>query len=151
MTGVSNTNGSGISDVTPPTLGSPNVPKYVAPPSYTVQGPALAGFENTNRVKVEEPKGKVENILQERGKRYGTFLEHARIAQALKADINTALEARDKTLSPDAKQALDVICDKIARIINGDPDYADNWDDIAGYATLVSKRLTADLNKKLDF
>lgn len=32
---------------------------------------------------------------------------------------------------------------KIARILNGDPDYVDNWVDIAGYAKLVADRLQA--------
>jgi hypothetical protein len=36
---------------------------------------------------------------------------------------------------------LDMICHKIGRIINGDPDYADSWHDIAGYAQLVANRL----------
>ena len=38
-------------------------------------------------------------------------------------------------------QALEVIADKIARILNGDPNYADNWHDIQGYAKLVEDRL----------
>ncbi len=38
-----------------------------------------------------------------------------------------------------------MIFHKIARIINGDPNYADSWVDIAGYATLVANRLE---NKK---
>jgi hypothetical protein len=44
----------------------------------------------------------------------------------------------------DQREALDMIAHKIARIINGDPDYADSWVDIAGYATLVSERLKDD-------
>lgn len=47
-------------------------------------------------------------------------------------------------LAPDQAQALDTIADKIARILNGDPNYDDNWRDIAGYATLVLKRLEAE-------
>ena len=34
-------------------------------------------------------------------------------------------------------QALEVIADKIARILTGDPNYADNFHDIGGYAKLV--------------
>lgn len=30
---------------------------------------------------------------------------------------------------------------KVARILNGDPRYDDNWVDIAGYSTLVAQRL----------
>jgi hypothetical protein len=32
---------------------------------------------------------------------------------------------------------------KVARILNGEPDYSDNWHDIAGYATLVDDLLSA--------
>jgi hypothetical protein len=44
-------------------------------------------------------------------------------------------------LTPDQQEALDMIFHKIGRIVNGDPDYADSWIDIAGYATLVADRL----------
>lgn len=79
----------------------------------------------------------VKSILKERGDRYGSFQDHAQICQALKHGINYYLAKRDKTLSDDKQQALDVICDKIARIINGDSEYIDNWIDIAGYAQLI--------------
>jgi hypothetical protein len=48
---------------------------------------------------------------------------------------------RRLTLADDQQEALDMICHKIGRIINGDPDYADSWHDIAGYAQLVADRL----------
>lgn len=38
-------------------------------------------------------------------------------------------------------EALDIITQKIGRIINGDANYADSWQDIAGYAQLVANRL----------
>jgi len=44
-------------------------------------------------------------------------------------------------LAPDQREALEMIQVKIARIINGDPNYADNWRDIEGYARLVANRL----------
>lgn len=80
-------------------------------------------------------------ILQERGKRYGTFINHAEISQDLKSMINEHLNIRQKTLAPDQQEALDMICHKIARIINGDQDYVDSWIDIAGYAQLIADRL----------
>ena len=39
------------------------------------------------------------------------------------------------------REALEMIQHKIARIINGDPNYADSWVDIAGYAQLVVNEL----------
>ena len=41
----------------------------------------------------------------------------------------------------DMREALGMIQHKIARILNGDPTYADSWHDIAGYAKLVDDRL----------
>lgn len=81
----------------------------------------------------------VDEILKERGARYGKFLTHAIIAQDIKNQMNNR-EGWHR-LAPDQKQALEVIADKIGRILNGDPNYHDNWDDIAGYATLVSNEL----------
>ena len=59
----------------------------------------------------------------------------------LKIIIRQALLHHEKVLDSDQQEALDMICHKIGRIINGDPDYADSWVDIAGYAQLVANRL----------
>jgi hypothetical protein len=84
---------------------------------------------------------KVDGVLDERGARYGKFVGHAEVSQGLKIVIYRHLEVRDKLLAPDQQEALDMICHKIARIINGDPNYSDSWIDIAGYAKLVADRL----------
>lgn len=80
-------------------------------------------------------------LLEERGKRYGTFKGHAEVTQDLKITIDAYARGRGTRLAPDQKEALDMICHKIGRIINGDPNYADSWVDIAGYAQLVADRL----------
>lgn len=80
----------------------------------------------------------VARTLDERGARYGDFSDHARVAQALQ---DTMRGHGWNKLSPTQRQALTVIADKIARILSGDPDYADNWHDIQGYAKLVEDRL----------
>lgn len=82
----------------------------------------------------------VENTLEERGKRYGEFSHHALISQDLKMIIHRT--DGWKRLGVDQAEALDMIMHKIARILNGDPNYMDSWHDIAGYATLVEQRLT---------
>mgnify|MGYP007049616642 CR=1 FL=1 len=83
----------------------------------------------------------ITEILEERGKRYGTFVGHAEIAQQLKGVIKVFEANRGCDLAFDQREALEMICHKIARIINGDPNYADSWVDIAGYAQLVADRL----------
>ncbi len=80
----------------------------------------------------------IHGTLDERGKRYGEFVDHAHISQAIKRVFwvyNTNKMADDQV------EALEMIAHKIARILNGDPNYADSWIDIAGYATLVANRL----------
>jgi Domain of unknown function (DUF6378) len=84
---------------------------------------------------------KVNDILNERGARYGTFTGHAEVTQGLKRFLATELKKRNKPLADDQWEALEMIAHKIGRIINGDPDYADSWVDIAGYAQLVADRL----------
>jgi hypothetical protein len=84
----------------------------------------------------------VTETLSERGSRYGDFATHAAITQQIKAVITQHLYARGKVLAPDQQEALDMIAHKIGRIVNGDPNYADSWHDIQGYARLVEERLT---------
>lgn len=83
----------------------------------------------------------IDSTLAERGSRYGKFIGQAQVAQSLKHLINKHLQHRDKLLHADQQEAIDMICNKLGRIINGDPDYADSWVDIAGYAKLVADRL----------
>lgn len=91
----------------------------------------------------------IEDVLKERGKRYGSFEGHARISQELKFILNQHAFDRDIKMASDQYEALEMICHKIARIINGDPHYIDNWVDIAGYATLVANRLQNEQAKNL--
>ena len=83
----------------------------------------------------------VNEILDQRGERYGSFKGQAQISQQLKASLRSFEARRGCDLDPDQREALEMIMHKIARIINGDPNYVDSWVDIAGYATLVADRL----------
>lgn len=93
----------------------------------------------------------IESTLAERGNRYGDFTDHADLAQGIQFRMqrfclkaNNAdgfIEPWKDRLNNVQRQALTVIADKIARILSGDPNYADNWHDIQGYAKLVEDRL----------
>lgn len=80
---------------------------------------------------------KVEQILAARQSHHGDFTHHAASAQALKQAFNDNLQ---HPLTPVQMEAADMILHKLARIAAGDPFHEDHWDDIAGYATLVSQR-----------
>ena len=77
----------------------------------------------------------IEQTLAERGSRYGDFESVAETTRALMRTLTDA--DRFDELSAAQYEALHMICSKMARIVNGDPDYSDNWHDIAGYAKLV--------------
>lgn len=84
----------------------------------------------------------VSDILVERGNKYnlnGTYYDHAKLTQ----DIKNRLREHPgwSKLSADKMESLDMIVHKIARILNGDSNYKDNWDDLQGYAKLVSDKL----------
>jgi len=78
-------------------------------------------------------------LLGIRGKTHGDFTLTAEISMGLKEWME---EQRSwKNLSPVQKEALHMIVHKIARILAGNADHKDHWDDISGYAKLVSDRL----------
>lgn len=86
----------------------------------------------------------VNDMLASRESRYGSFQSHAKIAQGLKA----VMQERSgwDSLATDQKEALEMIQHKIARILNGDPNYIDNWIDLCGYSQLVVNRLEKEEN-----
>ena len=87
----------------------------------------------------------VDAILDKRAEQYGSFYDLASLAQGLKNVMMTHLQKHNKTLVVDQQEALEFILSKIARITNGDADYADSWVDIAGYAKLVADRLQGNV------
>lgn len=74
-------------------------------------------------------------ILEQRGTRYGEFRDQAKIAQAIRRAYT--LGRNWDGLSSDKRESLELIANKIGRILNGDPEYDDNWIDICGYSQLI--------------
>lgn len=83
-------------------------------------------------------------LLTQRSKTHGDFDDNSRISQALKHVIaveNIARQTRGQLPLPShTREAIDMILHKISRAVAGDADFRDHWDDIAGYAKLVSER-----------
>jgi len=84
----------------------------------------------------------IHDTLTERGKRYGEFRDQATITQAIKNAM--LLGQQWENLQDDQKECLDMIANKVGRILNGDPNYIDSWWDIIGYTQLVVDRLRED-------
>jgi hypothetical protein len=88
------------------------------------------------------PTEGIDATLAERGTKYGKFRDTAAVIYKLKNVLRNHASEQNKSFAFDQAEALDMICHKLGRIVNGDPDYADSWIDIAGYAKLVADRLT---------
>ena len=76
---------------------------------------------------------KTEEILNEREKTHGDF---EKLCDLVGKFRELSLIYRREGQSATQQIALEMIYIKLARIICGDPNHADHWDDIAGYAML---------------
>jgi len=73
-------------------------------------------------------------ILSEREKTHGNFSDVAAMGQQLKAVMS--MSKNWLALNHAQREALEYVAMKIARILSGDRNYRDHWEDIAGYAIL---------------
>jgi hypothetical protein len=81
----------------------------------------------------------IDETLEQRGNNYGDYRDVAYAAQELKKTLRYSKSWHN--MEPYMQESLDMICNKMARIVNGNPYYDDSWHDICGYATLVEKQL----------
>lgn len=78
-----------------------------------------------------------EELLNERDSTHGSFIVNSRVAQSLKEVVRG--EDSYKDLASVHKEALDFIFSKIGRVMAGQADFDDHWEDIAGYGQLPVK------------
>jgi len=88
-------------------------------------------IEATRRLEGTKDRPTTSEVLEERGSRYGEYSDVAKTSQSIKDCYGDRLTYESTTI-----ESLDMIANKIARIVNGDRDYEDNWVDIMGYAQL---------------
>ena len=77
----------------------------------------------------------IKKVLQTRAGTYGEYRDVSQISQDIKKVIKNS---HNYPLMPAYMlESLELIANKLARILNGDPMYDDSWRDISGYCTLV--------------
>ena len=81
----------------------------------------------------------IDQILSDREQTHGLYREVAGYAQAIKTLMRSSRNW--ERLDVAQAQALEVIADKVARILCGDPSFPDHWQDGAGYFELVVRDL----------
>lgn len=81
----------------------------------------------------------IEQILEQRNQQYGNFQGHSRISQNIKRAFSDS--PNWSLLSNDKRECLEMVANKIGRILNGNQEFYDSWNDIIGYMKLVVKTL----------
>ena len=76
----------------------------------------------------------IAKVLVQRGTVHGDFTASSGLATSLQSELRQSPNWHG--MCQHQQRALNMICEKITRICYGDPNYADHWIDIAGYATL---------------
>lgn len=83
----------------------------------------------------------VASTVATRESTHGPFDMTARIAQELKG----VMRCYDwYALTDCQREALEMMCSKFARILNGNSNFGDHWHDIAGYAQLAEQEVVQD-------
>ena len=82
---------------------------------------------------------KLQAILSDRGQQYGDFEEMSECIQALKDLMRN--QPGWPRLAAFQREALEMTCTKIGRILTGNPDNLDSWMDIAGYTQKAAEMI----------
>ena len=81
----------------------------------------------------------IEEVLNQRQTTYGSFTKNAEVSQMMKYSMTQGTNYKQMPMAH--REALEMIVHKIARIVNGNPNYIDNWIDICGYSQLVIEEI----------
>lgn len=81
------------------------------------------------------PKSSTRELREQRGAVHGNFEEGARISQGTMQLWQTGSKWNE--LTDAQRECLHMIAHKVHRILTGNPNHQDHWDDIAGYAHLA--------------
>jgi hypothetical protein len=84
-------------------------------------------------------KQKTDKLLDDREPTHGSYPARATTSQMLKATMQGT--PNWEKLSPAQREALEMNAVKLSRILHGDPNEKDHWDDIAGYAQQAARTL----------
>jgi hypothetical protein len=81
----------------------------------------------------------VKELVARRALTHGSWAETARVAQNIKNAMGSS--PNWPNLADSQKEGLDMIAQKIARILTGNMNADEHWEDIAGYIELIRRGL----------
>lgn len=89
-------------------------------------------------IPIPDTNDNTKNIVTNRGATYGDFADMSVITQAIEDVLRS--HPNYKGLAAWQKEAMHMMAHKMARVVNGDPDFDDSWADISGYAEITRIR-----------
>ena len=110
-------------------------------PSLNDQYAEIEKVRQSHRTASETSNPTIKETLNQRQSQYGSFEDVAMITEQM---VDVMRKGYYENLAYNQKMALYMICSKMARIVNGNPNHKDSWHDIAGYATLIDNELVSE-------
>lgn len=110
-------------------------------PSLNDQYAEIEKVRQSHRTASETSNPTIKETLNQRQEQYGSFEDVAMITEQM---VDVMRKGYYENLAYNQKMALYMICSKMARIVNGNPNHKDSWHDIAGYATLIDNELESE-------
>ena len=110
-------------------------------PSINDQYAEIEKVRQSHRTASETTDPTIKETLSQRQSQYGSFEDVAMITEQM---VDIMRKGYYEKLAYNQKMALYMICSKMARIVNGNPNHKDSWHDIAGYATLIDNELVSE-------
>ena len=110
-------------------------------PSLNDQYAEIEKVRQSHRTASETADPTIKETLSQRQEQYGSFEDVAMLTEQM---VDVMRKGYYENLAYNQKMALYMICSKMARIVNGNPNHKDSWHDIAGYATLIDNELVSE-------
>lgn len=82
----------------------------------------------------------IKETLESRKNAHGCFWESSNTCSNLKRTMQLTPNWPD--MEPAKQRALEMVMEKVTRILYGDHNFADHWHDIAGYVSLIDNYIT---------
>ena len=111
------------------------------PFSINDQYAEIEKVRQSHRTASETADPTIKETLSQRQEQYGSFEDVAMLTEQM---VDVMRKGYYEKLAYNQKMALYMICSKMARIVNGNPNHKDSWHDIAGYATLIDNELVSE-------
>lgn len=82
----------------------------------------------------------IKETLESRKSAHGCFWESSNTCATLKRTMQST--PNWPLMEPAKQRALEMVVEKVTRILYGDHNFADHWHDIAGYVSLIDNYIT---------